>query len=56
VQDGICNSVHVRFTPKAEPARVLPSAHQLWQLGDIRRNPSRLVGGKDDLDQRRKAS
>ena len=31
--------------PKAdiEPARVVPSAHQLRQLGDIRRDPSRLV-------------
>src|SRR6516162_1596963 len=27
----------------SEPARVLPSAHELRQLGDIGRNPPRLI-------------
>ena len=27
----------------SEPAHVSPSTHQLWQLGDIRRDPPRLV-------------
>ena len=30
--------VHVKASDIAEPAGVLPSAHQLPQLGDIRRN------------------
>src|SRR5262249_24518454 len=29
----------------SEPARVLPSAHQLRQLGDVGRDPSRLING-----------
>jgi hypothetical protein len=36
----------VRFTPESgyrNRAHVLPSAHQLGQLGDIRCNPPRLV-------------
>ena len=36
----------VRFTPESgqsEPARVLPSAQQLRQLGDIAGDPPRLV-------------
>jgi hypothetical protein len=36
----------VRFTRESghrNQARTSPSTHQLWQLGDVRRDPARLV-------------